>query len=137
MRSLIAAPLRRDGRVSGTLAIYDKVSADRFTTGSFGEEDLQLFTKFVSYLERAIANALFYAHARRFRNFDEETGLPNAAYLEKRIQEENGDAPGRSFPGLMSKKRPGTVITLCSRARRKKASPSHSGAFKPARLAHT
>jgi GAF domain-containing protein len=93
--SLIAAPLRRDGRVNGTLAIYDKVAADRFTTGSFGEEDLQLFTKFVSYVERAIANALFYAHARRFRNFDEETGLPNAAYLEKRVQEEIARAGGR------------------------------------------
>jgi diguanylate cyclase (GGDEF)-like protein len=95
VRSLIAAPLRRDGRVNGTLAIYDKVAADRFTTGSFGEDDLQLFTKFVSYLERAIANALFYAHARRFRNFDEETGLPNAGYLEKRIQEEIARAGGR------------------------------------------
>ena len=95
VRSLIAAPLRSEGRVIGTLAIYDKVAADRFTTGSFGEEDLQLFTKFVSYLERAIANALFYASARRFRNFDEETGLPNAAYLEKRVQEEIARAAGR------------------------------------------
>ncbi|HEY8155364.1 MAG TPA: GAF domain-containing protein [Myxococcota bacterium] len=95
VRSLIAAPLRSEGRVTGTLAIYDKVAADRFTTGSFSEEDLQLFTKFASYLERAIANALFYAHARRFRNFDEETGLPNAAYLEKRIQEEIARAGGR------------------------------------------
>jgi diguanylate cyclase (GGDEF)-like protein len=95
VRSLIVAPLRSEGRVSGTLAIYDKVAVDRFTTGSFGEEDLQLFSKFVSYLERAIANALFYAHARRFRNFDEETGLPNAAYLEKRIQEEIARAGGR------------------------------------------
>ena len=95
VRSLIAAPLRQDGRVSGTLAIYDKVAVDRFTTGSFGDEDLQLFTKFVSYFERAIANALFYAHARRFQNFDEETGLPNAAYLEKRIQEEIARAGGR------------------------------------------
>jgi GAF domain-containing protein len=95
VRSLLAAPLRSEGRVSGTLAIYDKVAADRFTTGSFGEEDLQLFSKFVSYLERAIANAMFYAHARRFRNFDEETGLPNAAYLEKRIQEEIARAGNR------------------------------------------
>lgn len=95
VRSLIAAPLRSEGRVIGTLAIYDKVAADRFTTGSFGDEDLQLFTKFVSYLERAIANALFYASARRFRNFDEETGLPNAAYLDKRVQEEIARAGGR------------------------------------------
>jgi GGDEF domain-containing protein len=86
--SVIAAPLKREGRVIGTISIYDKVATDRFTTGSFGEADLQLFTKFVSYLERAVANALFYAHARQFRNFDEDTGLPNASYIGKRIHEE-------------------------------------------------
>jgi GAF domain-containing protein len=86
--SVIAAPLKREGRVIGTISIYDKVSTDRFTTGSFGDSDLQLFTKFVSYLERAISNALFYAHARHFRNFDEDTGLPNASYVGKRIHEE-------------------------------------------------
>ena len=88
VRSLIAAPLMSEGRVIGTLAIYDKVSTDRFTTGSFGDEDLDLFSKFVSYLERAVANALFYAQARQFRNFDEDTGLPSASFLRKRIQEE-------------------------------------------------
>ncbi|MDH3213819.1 MAG: GAF domain-containing protein [Myxococcales bacterium] len=86
--SVIAAPLKREGRVIGTISIYDKVATDRFTTGSFGQADLQLFTKFVSYLERAVANALFYAHARQFRNFDEDTGLPNANYIGKRIHEE-------------------------------------------------
>jgi diguanylate cyclase (GGDEF)-like protein len=87
-RSAIAAPLKRDGRVIGTLAIYDKVATDRFYTGSFNDDDLQLFSKFVSYLERAVANALSQAHTRQYRNFDEETGLPNASYLGKRIHEE-------------------------------------------------
>jgi GGDEF domain-containing protein len=31
---------------------------------------------------------VFYEKARRFRNFDEDTGLPNAAYLAQRIREE-------------------------------------------------
>jgi diguanylate cyclase (GGDEF)-like protein len=86
--SVIAAPLKREGRVIGTLSIYDKIATDRFTTGSFSDSDLQIFTKFISYLERAVANALFYAHARQFRNFDEDTGLPNASYIGKRIHEE-------------------------------------------------
>jgi diguanylate cyclase (GGDEF)-like protein len=88
VRSVIAAPLKRNGRVIGTLVIYDKVATDRFTTGSFHDDDLQLFSKFVSYLERAVANALSHAHTRQYRNFDEETGLPNASYLDKRIHEE-------------------------------------------------
>jgi diguanylate cyclase (GGDEF)-like protein len=88
VRSLLAAPLRRAGRIVGTLALYDKVASDRLSAGSFGAEDLTLFTKFTSYVEQAISNALEHAHARRFQNFDEETGLPNAAYVTKRIDEE-------------------------------------------------
>jgi len=88
VRSLLAAPLRRNGRVVGTLALYDRVASDRFTPGSFGAEDLALFSKFVSYVEQGIANALDHAHARRFQNFDEDTGLPNAAYVGRRIEEE-------------------------------------------------
>lgn len=87
-RSVIASPLKREGRVIGTLSIYDKVPADRFYTSSFVDDDLMQFQRFVSYLERSVINALFYAHARQFRNVDEETGLPNACYLHKRIHEE-------------------------------------------------
>lgn len=99
VRSLIAAPLERDGAVSGTLALYDKMSADRLAAGSFTEEDLQLFGKFVSHLERALRNARSHARARQFRNFDEDTGLPNASYLDRRIQEElaRGAARGGSL----------------------------------------
>jgi GAF domain-containing protein len=94
VRSVIAAPLMRDSRVMGTLAIYDKVEADRFYVGRFSNDDLRLFGKFVSYTERALANAMFHAQARRFRNFDAETGLPNSAYLEQRIGEEVARAGG-------------------------------------------
>src|SRR5262245_21015706 len=95
VRSLLAAPLRRDGQVVGTLALYDKIAADRFTAGAFDEDDAALFAQFVSYFERAIGNALFYDKARRFRNFDEDTGLPNAAYLTHRIREEIARAGAR------------------------------------------
>ncbi len=88
VRSFLAAPLRRDGQLIGTLALYDKLAADRFYPSAFDEQDAELFLQFVSYLERAIANALFYERARRFRNFDEDTGLPNAAYLNQRLREE-------------------------------------------------
>ena len=95
-RSALAAPLRRDGQVIGTLALYDKVSVDQFTTGAFGEEDLQVFSKYVSYVERALENARYYARTRQHRNFDEQTGLPNADYLDRRIDQELARAAGRS-----------------------------------------
>ena len=93
-QSAIAAPLMREGRVIGTLAIYDKVLADRFYVGRFPQEDLVLFTKFVSYVERAVTNADFYAQARQYRNFDTETSLPNERYLDKRINDEIVRASG-------------------------------------------
>jgi GAF domain-containing protein len=94
-KSLMSAPLQRDGRVIGTLAVYDKIGGDRIYPGAFSDQDLELFKRFVGYLERAVANAHFYTRARQFRNFDEETGLPNAAYLHKRIQEEIARAGSR------------------------------------------
>jgi len=63
--------------------------------GAFSDDDALLFSQFVSYFERAISNALFYEKARRFRNFDEDTGLPNAAYLAQRIREECARAGAR------------------------------------------
>jgi GAF domain-containing protein len=93
-QSVIAAPLMREGRVIGTLAIYDKVLADRFYVGRFPQEDLVLFTKFVSYVERAVTNADFHAQARRYRNFDTETNLPDKRYLDKRINDEIARASG-------------------------------------------
>ncbi len=95
LRSILAAPLKRDGRVIGTLAIYDKVASDRFYAGAFNDDDLQIFSKFVSYVERALVSALFHAQARQHRSFDEETGLPNAAYLARRIDQEVARAAGR------------------------------------------
>jgi GAF domain-containing protein len=87
-RSALAAPLRRDGRVIGTLALYDKVAPDRFFAGAFGDDDLSVFGRLVSYVERGIENALFHASSLRRQSFDEETGLPNAEYLNRRVAQE-------------------------------------------------
>jgi len=95
LRSAIAAPLVQEGRVIGTLAIYDRVIPDRFCLGQFSEDDLGLFRKFASYVERAVTNANFHAQARQYRNFDTETGLPNNRYLNKRIHEEITRSSGR------------------------------------------
>jgi diguanylate cyclase (GGDEF)-like protein len=96
VRSLMPSPLKQEHRVIGTLCLYDKVAADRFYAGTFGDEDLRVFSKLVSYVETALENARFHAKARAQRSFDDETGLPNANYLEKRIEQEVARAAGRS-----------------------------------------
>ncbi|MBW2423799.1 MAG: GAF domain-containing protein [Deltaproteobacteria bacterium] len=94
-QSILTAPLKRDGQVIGSLSLYDKVAIDRFFVSRFDDEDLQVFGRFVSYVERALDHALSHREAEQHRNFDEETGLPNAAYLEQRLGEEIARAAGR------------------------------------------
>ena len=95
MRSVLTAPLKRGGAVVGSIAVYDKVALDRFFASRFGDEDLQVFGRFVSYVERALDHALSHRENQQHRNFDEETGLPNESYLEKRLGEEIARAAGR------------------------------------------
>jgi diguanylate cyclase (GGDEF)-like protein len=79
----------------GTLALYDKIAPDQFYAEVFNDEDLQIFTRYVSYVERAVSNALFYQQARRQRSFDEDTGLPSGEYLARRVDQELARAAGR------------------------------------------
>jgi diguanylate cyclase (GGDEF)-like protein len=95
MRSVLTAPLKRDGKVIGSLAVYDKVALDRFFASCFDDEDLQVFGRFVSYVERAIDHALSHQENQQHRNFDDETGLPNEAYFGQRLHEEIARAAGR------------------------------------------
>ena len=95
MRSVLSAPIKRNGEVVGTLAVYDKVALDRFFGSRFDDEDLQVFGRFISYVERALDHALSHRENRLNRNFDEETGLPNDNYLGKRLSEEIARAAGR------------------------------------------
>lgn len=95
IRSALAAPLKRDGRTIGTLAFYDKVASDQFFPGLFSDDDLQIFGRYVSYVERALENAAFHVATAKHRNFDEETGLPNADYWNRRLDQELARAAGR------------------------------------------
>jgi diguanylate cyclase (GGDEF)-like protein len=94
-RSALVAPLKREGRAIGTLAFYDKMATDQFFAGSFDDDDLQVFGRYVSYVERALENAAFHVATAKHRNFDEETGLPNADYWMRRLDQELTRAAGR------------------------------------------
>jgi diguanylate cyclase (GGDEF)-like protein len=95
MRSVLTAPIKRSGEVIGSVSVYDKVALDRFFASRFDDEDLQVFGRFVAYVERALDHALSHRENQQHRNFDEETGLPNQSYLEKRLHEEISRAAGR------------------------------------------
>lgn len=88
VRSSLAVPLQREGRVVGTIALYDKVPSDRFHSTVFGEEDREISTQFASYLERALAHATIQTWAKQHPGLDEETDLGNDSYLLQRLDEE-------------------------------------------------
>ena len=88
VRSSLAVPMQREGRVIGTVALYDKVPADRFHSIVFAEEDLELLVQFASYVERALAHATARTRASHHPGLDEETDLPDAIYLRRRLDEE-------------------------------------------------
>ena len=96
VHSALAVPIQRDDAVIGSLALYDKMPGSGFTPCAFTGGDSELFAMFVSNLERAIANVQFLWRSRQFRSFDEATGLPNRAYLDRRLREEVARAQGRS-----------------------------------------
>ena len=88
VRSSMVVPLQRDGRVVGTIALYDKVPSDRFHSTVFGEEDMDLFVQFASYVERALAHAAVQSWAKHHPGVDEETDLGNDTYFRQRLDEE-------------------------------------------------
>jgi GAF domain-containing protein len=85
VRSLIATPLAGEGRMIGTLALYEKISPDSFLPGRFAKEDLALLASFSAYVERALESMLAVATTPYF---DDDTRLPNALYLEQRLEQE-------------------------------------------------
>ena len=94
--SMIAAPLKIDGRIVGTVALYDKLTAESFFSGRFNDDDLQIFSHFIGYVERALASL---DPAVRHE------GLANADDWRQRIEEELARAASR--PGALA-------LAICS-----------------------
>lgn len=93
--SAIAAPLRRDGRTTGTLSVLGKVSRDFLGGERFTRQDEVLLARLVEQAQRAIERVQEREWARHHQRFDDLTGLPNAAQLAQRIDEEIARAASR------------------------------------------
>lgn len=88
VKSVIALPIMGNGTVQGILSIYDKIPKGSFHATSFGDEDLEIFYKYVLYVEKAMANARGSDQSRIFLNYDKLTGLPNETAFHKEIENE-------------------------------------------------
>lgn len=97
--SAMSWPLRRDGRVFGTLSLLGKVARDALTSESFAAQDQALLGRFAEHAQQALEQVGERERMRHQRRFDELTALPNATYVGERIEEEiaRAGARGRSF----------------------------------------
>ena len=99
MISALSWPLRRDGRVIGTLSLLGKVARDALTSESFSAQDQALLGRFAEHAQQALEQVGERERMRHQRRFDDLTGLPNATHVGERIEEEiaRSSARGRSF----------------------------------------
>jgi diguanylate cyclase (GGDEF)-like protein len=88
VKSVMALPLMEGEQVQGVISIYDKIPKGSFHATSFSEDDLEIFKKFVQYVEKAMANIRDSGHSKIFLNFDKLTGLPNEATFLREIENE-------------------------------------------------
>jgi diguanylate cyclase (GGDEF)-like protein len=87
-QSAIATPLWHDGRIVGTLAVYDRVADDPFSAGNFADDDIELLGRFGATLEQAIENAIVRGRTDRSPALDADTGLADAASVAETIHAE-------------------------------------------------
>ncbi|HTO71663.1 MAG TPA: GAF domain-containing protein [Myxococcota bacterium] len=97
--SALSWPLRRDGRVLGSLSLLGKVSRDALTSESFSAQDQALLGRFAEHVQQALEQVGERERMRHQRRFDELTGLPNATHVGERIEEEiaRSGRAGRGF----------------------------------------
>ncbi len=97
--SALSWPLRREGRVIGTLSLLGKVARDALTSDSFSAQDQALLGRFAEHAQQALDQVGERERMRHQRRFDDLTALPNATYVGERIEEEiaRSNARGRNF----------------------------------------
>jgi diguanylate cyclase (GGDEF)-like protein len=94
--SALSWPLRRDGRVLGSLSLLGKVSRDALTSESFSAQDQSLLGRFCEHVQQALEQVGERERMRHQRRFDELTGLPNATHVAERIEEEIARSASRN-----------------------------------------
>jgi diguanylate cyclase (GGDEF)-like protein len=83
--SFACFPISSEEGTIGTIAIFNKNSANTFSPSCFTEDDLGNFERLVKYVEKAITNAMAFKSSRELEERDEVTGLPNLRQYRSRL----------------------------------------------------
>jgi diguanylate cyclase (GGDEF)-like protein len=95
LTSAMVQPLRRDGRVIGTLSVLGRVAREPGSGESFVPDDERVLGRLVEHAQGALATVQERERARRRQRHDDLTGLPNAVHLRERLEEEVARSSGR------------------------------------------
>jgi GGDEF domain-containing protein len=88
-------PLVRDGRAFGTLSVLGKAAREPLSPETFGPDEQKVLAHLAEHAQRALELVLERERSRHRQRFDDLTGLPNAAHLRERIDEEIARSAGR------------------------------------------
>ena len=86
--SALVQPLMHGSRVLGCLSLLGKVAPDALSAQHFTREDESVLGHFCEHARNALQQVHASESARHQRRFDELSGLPNAAHLRERLDQE-------------------------------------------------
>jgi GAF domain-containing protein len=112
LSSAIVQPLRREGRVIGTLSVLGKALRDPLSGESFAIEDERTLARLAEHAQAAVATVHELERTRRRQRFDDLTGLPNAPQLRDRLEEEISRSAGRGRTLALVRLRVGGLAEL-------------------------
>jgi diguanylate cyclase (GGDEF)-like protein len=93
--SALVQPLRREGRMLGTLSVLGKVSTEPLSGEAFTRDDERILGRLAEHSQGALETVHERERARRLQRFDDLTGLPNAVHLRERLEQEIARSSGR------------------------------------------
>ena len=96
--SALVQPLLSGSRVLGSLSLLGKVAPDPLTAQHFTREDESVLAHFCEHARHALEQVHARESARHQRRFDELSGLPNAANLRERLEQEVARSSSRAAP---------------------------------------
>ncbi len=91
----LVQPLRRDGRVIGTLSVLGRAAHEMPAAECFVADDEKIMARLVEHAQSALSTVHERERTRRRARFDDLTGLPNAVHLRERLDEEIARSSGR------------------------------------------
>ncbi len=91
----LVQPLRREGRVIGTLSVLGRAADELPGAECFVPDDEKLMARLAEHAQGALSTVHERERARRRARFDDLTGLPNAVHLRERLEEEIARSSGR------------------------------------------